>query len=216
MTLNLMLTSRSVVYLSGDFRLTYRPTGRTEDNLNTQKLVPDFKFGWSALVSYTGVARTPWGTDVGDWIAQAAEGIEMNASFDELPRKLLGADAWLRKVRSDRRIAFSVVGFIVKRPVAVLVSNFTNLNGYTFPVQPKLRKHVSKPKVPEVRVAGDSTAVTGNEIQNLRAVLVGNFSLMVIFEALAETNAEAAKRSSAISRECVVGCLIPTGGAMVR
>jgi hypothetical protein len=217
MTLNLMLTSRSAVYLSGVFfRLSYRRTGRTEDNLNTQKLVPVFKFGWSALVSYTGVANTSRGMDVGQWIAQAAESIEMYASFDELPRRLLSADAWLNKVRDERCIAFSIVGFNGRRPVAALVSNFTNLDGYTFPVQPKLKKSISKPKVPEARVAGDRAAVAKDEIQRLKAMIVGNRNLMEIHNALAETNAEAAQRSSVISRECVVGCLLPTGAALVR
>ena len=57
MTLNLMLISRSAVYLSGDFRLTYAGGRWWSDRLNVQKLVPVFKFGWSALVSFTGVAE---------------------------------------------------------------------------------------------------------------------------------------------------------------
>lgn len=188
-----------------------------KDDLNTQKLVPVLKFGWSALISYTGVARTPQGKDVGEWIAEEIDKIEMYADFDELPIRLLAADAWLSKKKGDRRLAFSVVGFVGRRPIAMVISNFTNLDEDIFdPVLPQLSKDVIKPKVPEVRVAGDSTAVSRAERENLKGMVAKNCSLMEVHEALAKVNVEAANRSSKISRECVVGILLPTGKALVQ
>ena len=83
MTLNIMLTSRSAVYLSGDFRLTYLGAGWSDD-LNTQKIVPVIKYEWCALVAFTGVAITS-GTDVGDWLSEQMDRIPINARFEELP-----------------------------------------------------------------------------------------------------------------------------------
>src|SRR5262245_37871136 len=108
MTLNLMLSSRSGVFLSGDFRLSFldkggRPTGRFSDDTQTQKLIPVIKFGWNALVAFTGVASRSHIPDVGEWIATELQAIPMKAGFDELPIRLLAADEWLKDVLDDRR-----------------------------------------------------------------------------------------------------------------
>jgi hypothetical protein len=52
-----MLVSRSKVYLTGDFRLTYKDSKKTwwEDNLDTQKLIPVVKLGWNAFSADVGV-----------------------------------------------------------------------------------------------------------------------------------------------------------------
>ena len=119
--------------------------------------------------------------------------------------------------KRGRRLAFSVVGFVGRRPIAMVISNFTNLDEDIFdPVLPQLSKDVIKPKVPEVRVAGDSTAVSRAERENLKGMVAKNCSLMEVHEALAKVNVEAANRSSKISRECVVGILLPTGKALVQ
>lgn len=96
MTLNFVLTSRTSVYLSGDFRLTY-PGGHTKDDPDIQKLILIFTYEWSALVSFAGVAQTSKGLDVGDWVWQQLDSIAMEARFAELPRKLLTADNWLEQ-----------------------------------------------------------------------------------------------------------------------
>ncbi len=146
MTLNLMLTSRSSVYLSGDFRLTRG--GKTEDDLDVQKLVPTFKFGWSALVSFTGIAKTDRGQDVGDWVSARLNAIPVEAKFAELPKSLLAADHWLTKLSGYRKLAFSIVGFVRRRPVAMVISNFLDMDGHEFPVLSKLRLFEIRPKVP--------------------------------------------------------------------
>ena len=51
----------------------------------------------------------------------------MDAKFEELPRRLLAADAWLSKLSDNYPLAFSIVGFIDRRPVAMVISNFTDI-----------------------------------------------------------------------------------------
>lgn len=214
MSLNLMLTSRSAVYLSGDFLLTYRWGHR--DDPRVQKLVPVFRLGWSALVSFAGIAKTKGGLDVGDWISEQMQDIEMHAKFEELPKRLLTADAWLSRVSGDRSLVFSIVGFIGRRPVATVISNFTDINGHVFdPLKPRLKRSDSKPKEPEVRLAGDRRAVRVEDINRLKKMLSTKCSPLEVQAALASANAEAANRSSTISEACITGHLSPTGRAEV-
>jgi hypothetical protein len=209
-----MLTSRSAVYLSGDFRLTY-PWGHRDDP-RVQKLVPIFRLGWSALVSFAGVAKTTWGLDVGDWISEQLQDIEMDAKFEELPKRLLSADAWLSRVSGDRSLVFSIVGFIGRRPVSMVVSNFMNINGHIFdPIKPGLKKSDSRPKEPEVKVAGDRGAVRDEDIKQLKKMLVANCPPLEVQAAIATVNGEAANRSRTISKACITGHLLPTGAAEV-
>ena len=123
MTLNLMLTSEYAVYLSGDFRLTYK-TGSITDDYNTQKLIPVFKFGWGALVSFAGIAKTSNGLDVGDWIAKQLHNIPMKAKVETLSKALLESNTWLSKISPHQPFIVSVVGFSGRRPFATVLSNF--------------------------------------------------------------------------------------------
>jgi len=215
MTLNLMLVSRSAVYLSGDYRLTYDP-GRWKDDPNTQKLIPIFTYQWSALVSFAGVARTSRGLDVGDWVSQQLDGIEMDANFDELPRRLLTANSWLSRVDGYRPLIFSIVGFISRRPVAMVISNYSDINGHLFnPLLPHLKKFESKPNEPKVQVAEERKAVCREDIADLKMMLKENRNPREIQAAMAEANASAHDRSLTISQECVTGHLLPTGKAEV-
>jgi hypothetical protein len=53
MTLNLILTSKDAVYLSGDFRLTStKDQAALPDSYGTQKLIPVIRHGWAALIAY--------------------------------------------------------------------------------------------------------------------------------------------------------------------
>ena len=216
MTLNLMLTSRNAVYLSGDFRLTYRGTGKFTDNLNTQKLIPIIRFGWGALIAYTGVASAPAPfRDTGDWVSAQMDSIPMKGSIDELPKRLLSADAWLSKISNEALLSFSIVGYIGRKPFMMLVSNFLDLDGhYTCPSS-RLKVFQRKPKKPEVRIVGDINAVQADDKERLRLLLLQNADHQVIRENLAQVNAIASQRSVLISKECVTGYLIPSGTAEV-
>jgi hypothetical protein len=208
MTLNLMLTSRNAVYLSADFRIT-SPCHTHTDNRNTQKLIPVIRFGWGALIAYTGIAEAPRPfLDTGDWVSAQVDTIPMDGSFEELPKRLLSADDWMIK---GAPLAFSIVGFIGRRPFIMLISNFLNLNGQITGVRPSLDIFQSKPKHPEVRIAGYGNAVRIEDKKNLNLLLRQNTNRQVMRENLAQVNDRASQRSSLISKECVTGYILPSG-----
>jgi len=221
MTLNLMLTSRDAVFLSGDFRLI-SPDDHSPlpDSYDTQKLVPVVRQHWSALVAYMGVASAPpLLSDMGEWIVQQMDAIPFDAPFSELAKKLMRANSWLSRIRGDRRVAFSVVGFSEKQPFMMLISNFLNLDGQTADAGPELRAARRKPNQAEVRVVGSSRLDIGEKAR-LRRLLQGNAARQQIRErirqAIAEINADVAKRSrGSISEACVSGCLLRSGSAEV-
>jgi hypothetical protein len=217
MTLNIIGTSRTAVYLSGDFRLTTydlttKKVLRRDDNLLTQKLVPVVRPGWSAVIAWTGVAKTPSGEDVGDWLVKTLDGITLNAAFDELPKKLLTANSWLGKL-AYRDLAFSGVGFCGRKPVAFVISNFLGLAEKTYwPRKPKLEVAMRRPKQPEVFFAGDLTGVTAAMRSRLKSLL-GTKRPAEMLDAMAAVNVEAAKGSAdqTISDACLTASHSPTG-----
>jgi hypothetical protein len=216
MTLNLMLTSRNAVYLSGDFRLTRRDTGKFTDNLDTQKLIPIIRFGWGALIAYTGIANAPAPfRDTGDWVSAQMDSIPMKGSIDELPKRLLTADVWLTKISGEAPLAFSIVGFLERKPFMMLVSNFLDLDGHITHPHSRLEVFRRKPKQPEVRITGDINAVQADDIEQLALLLRRSADHQVIRENLAQVNARASQRSVLISQECVTGYLLPSGAAEV-
>ena len=140
MTLNLMLTSRDAVYLCADFRLTStKDQAALSDSYDTQKLIPVIRGDWSALIAYAGVASAPpLIEDVGQWIVDQVESIPHHGNFSELSSRLLKFDARLGRIRGDRRIAFSVVGFSEQRPFMMLLSNFVDTSGQVVDAGPQL------------------------------------------------------------------------------
>jgi hypothetical protein len=63
---------------------------------------------------------------MGQWIVEQMDSISLDGAFSELSRRLLKLNMWLSRIRGDRRIAFSVVGFCNQR---LLISNFLDLDG---------------------------------------------------------------------------------------
>src|SRR5262245_10496834 len=129
MTLNLILTSKDAVYLSGDFRLiSTKDQAALPDNYDTQKLIPVIRDSWSALIAYMGVASAPpLMSDMGQWIADQMDSIPLDGSFSEISKHLLKLNGWLGRIRGDRRIAISAVGFSNEKPFLMLMSNFVDL-----------------------------------------------------------------------------------------
>lgn len=207
-----MLTSRNAVYLSGDFRLTRLDTGRTTDDHNTQKLIPVIRYGWGALIAYTGVASAPpFIHDTGNWILSQMDAIPANGGSDEVVKRLLNANDWLSKVPGLHRLAFSVVGFVQRQPFMMLISNFSDLDGNVFKPRRRLEVFQRKPKQVEVRLAGDINAVLKEEKNQLERLLQQNADRQLIRTTLAEINAKASQRTNSISQECVTGYLLPSG-----
>jgi len=207
-----MLTSRNAVYLSGDFRITRYDTDGTTDDHNTQKLIPVIRYGWGALIAYTGVASAPPViTDTGNWILAQMDEITARGSFSEIQKRLLNANKWLSKLRGSHPLAFSVVGFVERQPFMMLISNFSDLDGNIFRPSRDLKVFQRKPKLAEVRVAGDVNAVLKEERHLLELLLQRNTDRQIIRTTLADINAKASKRTTSISQECVTGYLLPSG-----
>jgi hypothetical protein len=181
--------------------------------LSTQKIIPVIRIGWAALVGWTGVAKTPKGEDIGDWVTRSIETIPMDGRFQELQKVLLSANHWLAK-SIYRDLAFSVVGFVRRKPVAMVISNFLGIAGQIWsPRKPNLEESSIRPKAVEVLIAGDSTGVSDEMKRRLKAMLNENRDPSEMHAAMAAINAEASviSRQRTISKECVTGCMLPTG-----
>ena len=210
-----MLASKHSVYLSGDFRLTYLRLGSIKDDLLIQKIVPVIKRDFGALVAFCGVAKTPSGLEVGNWIADIAKLGGMFDSLEDFIGRLQEADKWLAKVSQGKQLAISLVGFKKKKPFVVSLSNFQGINGQLFSsLSPNLVVEQLWPGKPIVRILGVSDSVFIDE----KKQLLSRLSLPQVLEldSIAELNVSAAGRSRSISKECVVGRLLPTGAGHVR
>jgi hypothetical protein len=186
------------------------------DDPRVQKLIPVLKYRWSALVSFAGLAAAPGIPDVGDWLSNQMDQIDMDARVTALENKLLEANEWLKRVNSQWPVAFTVVGFANNRPFSMLISNAMDLHGQFFnPLLSELKVFPHRPKEPEARPIGDLRAVTSEELKKLRSMLVKNHKPLEIQAAMADVNVAAAKRSATISGQCVTGHLLLNGAAEV-
>jgi hypothetical protein len=221
MTLNLMLTSQDAVYLSGDFRLTsIKDQAALPDSYDTHKLTPVIRRGWAALIAYMGVASAPpLISDMGQWIVEQMDSIPHDGSFSELSRRLLRFNLLLSRIRGDRRIAFSVVGFSSQRPFMMLLSNFLDPNGNIVDASPQLRAYLRRSNQPEVRAVGTVRPDVFERVRLERLLQAGSSRRLVpelTRQAVAEINASVARRSrGSISEECVCGYLLRSGSAAI-
>jgi hypothetical protein len=221
MTLNLMLTSKDAVYLSGDFRLvSIKDRAALPDNYDTQKLIPVIRRDWAALIAYTGIASAPpLISDMGQWIVEQMDSIPLDGSFSELSRRLLRFNLSLNGIRGDRRIAFSVVGFWNQRPFMMLLSNFLGPDGQVVDTGPQLRAYLRKSNQPEVRAVGTIRPDVFERVRLERLLQAGSSHRLVPEsnrQAIAEINAGVARRSrGSISEACVSGYLLRSGSAAI-
>ena len=221
MTLNLMLTSKDAVYLSGDFRLS-SPRDQTPlpDSYDTQKLIPVIRQGWTALIAYMGVASAPPViSDMGEWIVEQMDSIPFDGGFSELSNGLARLNVSLDRIRGDRRIAFSAVGFRDQQPFMMLISNFLDLDGQIAAAGPQLKGYMRKPNQPEVRAVGSIRPDVFERVR-LERLLQLSASRRVIPDltrrTVAEINANVARRSNGqVSEECVTGYVLRTGLAAI-
>lgn len=77
MTLILGMSKPEGIYLSADFRVTERRTGRLIDDAAVKLLnvhFPPLEGGSRALIAYTGLATLPGGLPVGSWLVETMRG----------------------------------------------------------------------------------------------------------------------------------------------
>lgn len=212
MTLNIILTSDSAVYMSSDFRITYRD-GRSGDP-RTQKQIVLFRQDWSALVSFAGVAETHL-VKTGDWLVDATEKIPIDAKFEDLEKVLLSADSWLSRIKKDSWLTFSVAAFVFRQPVGMLVSNFQRIGGQqeTSPL-PRLISTKEEAKTPLILMAGQLGAVRESDHKMLGGVLTSAWDPLEIHRALARANKRASDIEDTVSSACFTAHLLADGTAI--
>jgi hypothetical protein len=106
-TLNLLLVSPKHVYQCSDFRLTYKKGFQTDHE--AQKIVTVSSQSWSALVQFTGAAKTATGFDTCKWLANLVNAnmpFKSNVSVSWLIKELLGVEKHLKNIENN---TFSVV-----------------------------------------------------------------------------------------------------------
>jgi hypothetical protein len=210
MTLLIVLTTAPAVYMSADFRLTFRDD-RIEDDPPAQKLLPVFKYGWTALVGFAGLARTrTW--DVQGWLAAQLQQIPMTAPSSALEEALTAAEARLRRVSGDRRFTLTATGFDGTKPFAMLISNYQDLDGSERPIG-ALKVSRQRPGSPRVFLGGDQRSLSLSIVRQLRAQSRRSRDPLRIQGALAKANAQAAAESSRVSPSCFTAHLLRDGTA---
>lgn len=221
MTLNLILTSKDAVYMSGDFRLMSIPDqAALPDSYDTQKLIPVIRPGWAAMIAYMGIASAPpLMSDTGQWIVEQMDSIPLDGSFSEIWRRLLRLNVWLGRIRGDRRIALSVVGFSNQEPSMMLISNFLDLHGRVTEAGPQVRAYRRRCNQAAVHAIGTVRPDIFQRVRLERLLLASSSRRLVphlIRQAVASINADVARRSEGwISEECVTGYLLRSGFAVI-
>jgi hypothetical protein len=156
---------------------------------------------------------------MGQWIVEQIDAVPPAGDISELSAQLLHLNGRLDRIRGDRRIAISAVGFRNRRPFMMLLSNFVDLDGHVTDAGPQLRAHVRTPTQPEVRAVGTARPDVFERVRLVR-MLQANAARgtvpQLIRQAVAEVNANVAGRSGgAISKECVSGYLLRSGAAAI-
>ena len=210
MTLNLLVVSPKHVYQCSDFRLSYK--GGFQTDHEAQKVVAISSQNWSALVQFTGVAKTRTGFDTSNWLADLAKGnlpFKPNAPISWLIQQLMSLENHLKNVENS---TFSVVGFHdskpIAKPFAYLVSNFQTLPDLRA-VSPMRQWKATKSLERHLAFATGSAAghVTADELRRMRT-LARKFQPAAVHQKLAELNRTIAERCGSdgpISESCFTG-----------
>ncbi len=211
MTLNLTVASARCIYQSADYRLVDLQTRRFID-FEAQKIQAFTTFRWSATICFAGVGRTNT-VDVSEWLSHQVSSIDQNDPFDVLIDKLLEADSWLNDIpHPHNRHSFSVGAFIGSHPEFVLISNFEDLVGNVAPqAAAKLVVYRSRPGRPTTYVSGIVHAVNRAQRRLLAKLASRDLTPSAMYEALANVNRAAARRTDYVSEACFTTHIRLTG-----
>ena len=213
MTLNVTVATRECIYQCADYALVDPRTGRSV-RVESRKVVLVNAFRWAATVCYTGIAQTPDGTFVGEWLSALVDDIALDGSFDQLLDRLVAADTWLSAYPlKTRRISFSVGAFDGVDPVVALVSNFEDLSGRQFSaVAANLGVHRLRPTKPRAYVTGQAQAVSRADRRRLERLANQHPEPAQMYEALVSLNRRVAQALPQwVSTSCFTTHLTHTG-----
>ena len=213
MTLNIMLVSKWGAYQCADFRLTDLQSGEYYDNSAQKQLLVN-NFRWSATIQFAGVGQTPT-VDVSKWLADKVSNLGWKAEFDDLLTALQDADIWLRPLKGDKRVTFSVAAFIGSKPVAVLVSNCEIIDGKAQNTAgSKLRVTQKIPRRAQLFLTGYPAAAEKTDRILLRQLLQRNADRIALHNSMAAVNVRASaspKSNYLISPSCYTTNILPDG-----
>jgi tetratricopeptide (TPR) repeat protein len=217
MTLNLTVVSPKHIYQCSDFRLSYKDGYYNDEE--AQKIVVVSSLGWTALVQFTGVARTDRGFDTTKFLAKlAGSPIKIGTSPQWIISRLLEAGKVHIGTGPLMDLTFSVVGFEQTKPFVFVVSNFQTLDTQQpvivsplqtrrWTVSTSAQKHLVFP-------TGYVKDVRPDDLRDLGAV-ARKCSPSVVHKKLADVNKTIAKRAGCsigpISCSCFTGHLRSDG-----
>ncbi|TYB41099.1 tetratricopeptide repeat protein [Actinomadura chibensis] len=220
MTLVLVLSDESSIYMSCDYMYTDHFTGR-ELETDAQKLVRLLRPGWNALVGFTGLGYIE-GKPTGSWIVEATSGLTADSSFEEILDSLLEADDYIRSVRQGDlgNHSFIVASIRGSQALIGLVSNIYEIRrGQLVKAQAsELKVSFTKPGVPWLFPLGDLTSLKGALLEKYNA-RKSQLELMVRLKAdtsnvlskLSALNAEIGEKTRSVSEGCHVAFLKADG-----
>ena len=96
-----------------------------------------------------GVAKTTWGLNVDRWIWHNVHHHDRKETLDDMINRLQNESKWLEKINGDKRLTISVIGFQQRRPFAITLSNFQNMEGKHFELTSSLIRFDRRPKASE-------------------------------------------------------------------
>jgi hypothetical protein len=127
MTLNITVLTPTVIYQSGDYRLSDPATGKAE-HIPSTKAVSISYFDWSGFLTYTGIGRVGsrhTSDFVREWLRNRGA-----SSFGEVVEILReSGSAWLARVAPRSRHTFVLAAFANSEPVVAVISNYQRWHG---------------------------------------------------------------------------------------
>jgi hypothetical protein len=167
MTLNITILTPTVIYQSGDYKLSDPATGKAELMPSTKAVGLRYK-DWTAFLTYTGIGRVG-GRHTADFVSEWLRG-HGDLSFAEAIELLRQrGSSWLNRVARGARHTFVVAAFVQDAPVAAIISNFQKWHGSDQgSVAPELfATEVRANRKAEVIVTGLRSAVSRHQRRDL-------------------------------------------------
>jgi tetratricopeptide (TPR) repeat protein len=198
-----------------DFCLT-DPWTREAKPYFAHKLITVNTAPLSALVGVTGIALLD-GKPIGDWLAEAAAGLEPGAVAEYLLEALRRAEASLSKLRgaNDKRLTFVVGAMIGSQSLVALVSNFEKL------VNGRIKRSSAAESVMTITrvepqselffAIGDAATIKAEEYGQLLLSLRSGTADERIHEQMKSLNEAVSTRTKRVSPGCCVASLHAKG-----
>jgi len=209
MTLNITILTPTVIYQSGDYRLSNPTTGKAEDIPSTKAISINY-WDWSGFLTYTGIGRVgPRHTadEVSDWLKNHPA-----LTFEETVEILRErGSAWIARVAPGARHTFVLAAFVDSKPVAAIISNYQRWHGITDSAVAKefFVTEVRPKRAADVIVTGVWAAVSRQQRRELQRLAEKHADEPLrVRTGISKTNRHAARNyPNLISEDCFIQSL---------